>query len=366
MKHLNILIAPVGEDGCSHYRIKKPYTAVKNIGEKGVEVVFISNKETEEELFNLVSSADIIVFRQCHYDLMKMIVDNNLSSAKLVVDFDDDIFNMCPYTDAYRIFGLEEVEHDGKMLWKDGYSGFDIKKNREEAARSVEMIKNADLVTVTTEYLGNVMKEIGAKEIAVFDNGINFNNWKKWNFKKHSGIRIGWTGGATHYIDWFSIKDALKRVFDKYKGTGIDLKLVIQGAKWDGTLKGIDYEFHDWIAFDGHPYKTASLDLDIAVIPLADTKFNDSKSCIKWYEFSALGVPSLVSNVLPYSAEVNKDTALTYDNEEEFEEKLCRLIEDEMLRETIGNNAYKWVRQNKNIKDIAKLYIETLWNLKNK
>lgn len=364
MKHLNILIAPVGDDGCSNYRIKKPYKAVNELGEKGVDVVFIENKMSEEVLFNLVSEADIIVFRQCHYPLMKMIRDNNLTSAKLVVDFDDDIFNMCPYTDAYRIYGLEEVRYADGMLWKDGKNGFDIKRNKEEAERSVEMIKNADLVTVTTEYLGNVMKDIGAKEIAVLDNAIDFKHWKKWNFKKHREIRIGWTGGATHYIDWYSIKDALKNVFDKYKGTGVDLKLVIQGAKWDGTLKGIDYEFHDWIAFDGHPYKTASLDLDIAIIPLEDTKFNDSKSCIKWYEFSSLGIPSVVSNVLPYAVEINEETALKYNNPEEFEEQLCKLIDNETLRETIGNNAYKWVRKHKDIKDIARLYTKELWKLK--
>jgi len=356
-KHLNILIAPINDDGCSSYRIKNPYKAMKS---EEVDVLFIDNKTSGEDLLSLVGGADIIVFRQQHYKLMKMIIDKQLSQAKLVVDFDDDIFNMCPYTDAYRVFGLEEVTHEGKKLWEDGKNGFDIAKNKAEADRSVEMIKNADLVTVTTDYLADVMKEIGAKETAVLDNAIDLKHWKKWDLKKKKEIRIGWTGGATHYIDWYTIKDSLKNVFDKYKDSDYKLRLVIQGCKWDGVLKGINYEYHDWIAFEGHPYKTASLDLDIAIIPLVDTKFNRSKSAIKWYEFSSLGVPSVVSNVLPYSEEISESTAMPYNTPEEFEEQLCKLIENEKLRRKIGNNAYKYVRNNKDLKGTAKQYINIL------
>lgn len=356
MKHLNILVCKTGTDGCSNYRIKKPYQAVKDSGVKEVDVIFMENSTSGVDLINLVSGADVIVFRQEHYKLFKMIKERELSKASLVVDFDDDIFNMSPYTDAYRRVGLKNVKYENKMLWENGKNGFDIVKNKKNVESSVYMIKEADIVTVTTKYLAKRMKEIGAKRTEVLDNAIDFKHWKKWNFKKHREIRIGWTGGATHYIDWYSIKDALKRVFDKYE----NIKLVIQGCRWDGTLKGIDYEFHDWIEFSGHPYKSASLDLDIAIIPLVDTKFNKSKSCIKWYEFSALGIPSVVSKVLPYSEEICKGEALTYNTPEEFEKQLCELIENEKLREKIGYNAHEWVKKNKDLKKIAKQYIKVL------
>jgi len=356
MEHLNILVAPVGVDGCSGYRINNPYKAIDDLGIDGVEVIFFKKAADGAELLDLVGGADVIIFRQQHYKLMKMIIDKQLTKAKIVVDFDDDILNMSPYADGYRVFGLKEATHEGKKLWEDGKSGFDLKKNIKESEHNIDMIKNADLVTVTTEYLAKVMKKIGAKKTAVLDNAIDLKHWKKWNFKEHREIRIGWTGGATHYIDWHSIKDPLKRVFDKYE----NIKLVIQGTKFDGTLKGIDYEHHDWIDFGGHPYKTASLDLDIAIIPLVDTKFNRSKSAIKWYEFSSLKVPSVVSNVLPYSKEISDKTAMPYNTPEEFEEQLCKLIENEKLRREIGKNAYNYVRNNKDLKGTAKQYINIL------
>ena len=101
----------------------------------------------------------------------------------------------------------------------------------------------------------------------------------------------------------------------------------------------------------------ASLNLDIAIIPLADTEFNHSKSCIKWYEFSSLGVPSLVSNVTPYKDEI-QNNALAYNSSEEFVQMLSDLIEDKNLREHLGNNACEWVKANRDLADTSKHYIQ--------
>lgn len=362
MRNLNILVSPYGRDGCSGYRLANPYKAINKIDmNRGVkqedwiqkEVIFLKPTTPGEDILKLVSSADVIVFRDSHYPLFKLIKDKEISKALMVIDFDDDIYNMTPFTDNYATNGLKEVEWEGKMLWQDGKDGFDIKANKKRKESIEYMIKEADLVTVTTDYLAGKLKEMGAKKVEVLDNAIDFEHWKKWELKKDKEIRIGWTGGSTHYIDWHSIKDSLKRVFDKYD----NLKLVLQGCKWDGTIKDIPHEFHEWIDFEGHPYKTASLNLDIAIIPLKDTEFNRSKSCIKWYEFSSLVIPSVVSNVLPYSKEISEETAMPYNTPEEFESQLCKLIEDEKLRKKIGNNAYKWVKENKDLKEIAKQYI---------
>jgi len=186
-------------------------------------------------------------------------------------------------------------------------------------------------------------------------NAIDLGHWKKWPLMKGDKIRIGWTGGSTHYVDWLSIKKPLKEVFEKY---GNKIELVIQGCKWDGTLQGIDYEYHRWIDFEGHPYKTASLNLDIAIIPLWDMEFNKSKSCIKWYEFSSLGIPCVVSNMTPYKDEIiNGRTALGYNTDKEFVNMLSDLIENANLRSMIGKSAKQWVEENRDLSKIALDYI---------
>ncbi len=366
---MNILSLVVGRDGCSGYRVRKPLNAIEK-GKNEHQVYYVNHGDSGEQILDLLIGANIIVLRQqhdqmFHYLKNQTIVD--ISKKLFVVDMDDDIFNITPFADTYRWGGVEEVKYDGKWLWKNGENNFDAERNLKNLQSIITMLAQADLITCTTSYLKERLTEIsGNKNIAVLPNAIDFNHWKKWNLKKHKEIRIGWTGGATHYIDWHTIKNGLQRVFKKYD----NLKLVLQGCKWDGTIKDLPYEYHDWIDFDGHPYKTASLDIDIAIIPLKDTKFNKSKSCIKWYEFSSLGIPSVVSNVLPYSNEIEHDkTALVFKDEEEFVEQLSRLIEDEKLRRKIGSEAQKWVNNNRDLdhikEDYIKAYAEALKKKKN-
>ena len=96
-------------------------------------------------------------------------------------------------------------------------------------------------------------------------------------------------------------------------------------------------------------------------------EFNKSKSCIKWYEYSALGVPCVVSSVKPYSTEINTANSMPYNSPEEFKIQLKRLIESKRLREEIGREAWKWVKKNRDLKNIAKDYInifKKIWKIK--
>ena len=350
---MNILSMIVGRDGCSGYRVKNP---LKSLEGEEHQVLFLEAKDSGDEILGKVVGADVIFFRQQHDQMFSYLKssDIDLSNKLLVVDMDDDIFNITPFAETYRWGGVEEVKYEGKWLWKNGEAGFDADRNKDALQNVVNMLSLSDVITCTTPYLKKRLEEIsGNKNVVVLPNAIDFNHWQKWPLKKGKEIRIGWTGGSTHYIDWYTIKSGLKRVFDKYD----NLKLVLQGCKWDGTTKGIPHEFHNWIDFEGHPYKVASLNLDIAIIPLKDTLFNNSKSCIKWYEFSSLGVPSVVSNVVPYSTEIEHNkTALAYNNEDEFVEQLSRLIEDTKLRSTIGKNAEKWVKKNRDLNNIKDEY----------
>ena len=349
---MNILAMNVGRDGCSGYRILNPVKELKKIEEH--QVFQLDGKENPNEMLELIEGSNVLIFRQEHIRLFNFIKEKIDTSKKLlVIDMDDDIFNTSPFSETYRWGGVKDVEWQGKKLWEDGENDFRIERNKKALDEVVKVFKKADLITCTTECLKNRLIEIsGNKNVAVLPNAIS-EHWKKWDLKKEDTIRIGWTGGATHYIDWHTIMNPLRKVFKKNK----NIKLVLQGCKWDGTIKDIPHEFHDWIDFEGHPYKTASLNIDIAVIPLADNKFNRSKSCIKWYEFSSLGIPSLVADVSPYKEEV-KDKALTFKNEKEFEKNLQRLIDDGKLRKEVGDKSKKWVEKHRKLENIAKDYVK--------
>lgn len=365
---MNILSLLIGRDGCSGYRVLNPFGGIKRNAGVDNETHIIENGDNGNLMLNLIQGSNIIVFRQQHEQFFHFLInrkDIDISDKVLVVDFDDDIFNITPYSDTYRFGGIENIKHDGKWLWKDGENGFDIERNKKNLSSIINMARRADLVTVTTPYLKKqITTLIGNKNVAVLPNAINFTHWKKWNLQKDDTIRIGWSGGSTHYIDWFTIKNGIKKLHDKY---GDKIKLVLTGCKWEGTLKDIPYEYHSWLDFDAHPYKQASLNLDIAIIPLMDTLFNKSKSSVKWYEYSALGIPCVVSDVLPYSLEIkHNETALAYKTEDEFVKQVSRLIDSQKLRDTIGENARQWVHKHRDIDLICFDYLDAYQKALNK
>ena len=160
-------------------------------------------------------------------------------------------------------------------------------------------------------------------------------------------MRVGWSGGASHYEDIYSIKDQLNQALRKYQFT-----LVFAGHDFSGIIdEDLRHlvETHSWIPFLGHSYHIMSLAIDIAIIPLADLPFNQYKSPIKYFEFSALKIPSVISNITPYKEVINFDNAYPYKND--FYKQLELAIKDSDLRKTRGENAYKLVYNNYNSKD---------------
>jgi glycosyltransferase involved in cell wall biosynthesis len=164
----------------------------------------------------------------------------------------------------------------------------------------LESLEMADMLLVTTPDLADIYRPY-TKNVRVCPNSVNINLWKKLPLIPHRGVRMGWFGGDTHYEDWLLIAPVLRSFMEHNP----DVTLVLMGAKFDGTLKGIPperIEHHHWTDISAYPYKAAIVDLDFAVIPLVDNDFNNGKSPIKWLEMGSLEVPSVTSYVKPYIA----------------------------------------------------------------
>jgi hypothetical protein len=348
---VKIFVMPMENDGCSYYRIRKPYSF---LNKDLFDVQFITNKELETpEVLAYLEICDYVVCRQYHDKAIK-ILDQLFSHKdskrktplKVILDMDDDVFNIDPYNEAYQVFGVKEVKHEDKWLWKDG-ENIDIKVNQEYRESLEWLIKRADILTVSTERLKTKYSELN-KNIFILNNAIDTKDWIVPNFKEHQEIRIGWTGGVSHYADWFTVKDDVERIMKEYPR----IKLCIAGSMFEGIFKDIDQsriESWAWVDSTGHGYRTAMMDLDLAIIPLENTPFNSNKSCVKFYEFSSLKIPTICSNVAPYSDECPKESL-----SDNFYESIKYYIENPDKAKEIADKNYQWVMENRNQKEISK------------
>lgn len=282
-------------------------------------------------------------------------------TAKIVYDIDDNVEIISPYSEHYKEYGTNEFVHNGVKVWENGQNGFDASANRLRILSFLKGLREADMVTVTTEKLAEYARQYNPS-VVVLPNYLDMSRWWKLPLKPNKQLRVGWSGGISHYEDWYSIKEPLNALMRKYQ-----FKLVMKGSHFDGVIDEDNkhlVEINEWVSFDGYSYHTMALNLDIALIPLADLPFNHYKSSVKWLEFSSLGIPSVVSNILPYSASITQGVnALGYTTNQEFYNSLESLLLSRELREKIGNNAEKHVRANFDAKKNAHQWIDAYQGL---
>lgn len=345
---------------CGYYRLVLPlYTMQKN---NGTRVKQIEKGDDADKILEMLEMADIIVVPRMGEDtFVSMIPKMKEMGKKVVIDHDDNMFCVSPLSPHYEEVGTENVTiligDEPIELWKDG-KNINLERNRKRAEGFKEAMRLSDMVTVTQPILAEVYSEFN-KNIKVLPNCVDMSIWQKLPLKKHEGIRLGWFGGSSHYEDWVMISDAVKTIMMMHP----EVRLVLMGAKFEGTLKGIDrkrIEFHEWVHTEAYPYKAAILDLDLALIPLQESTFNSCKSSIKWVEMASLFVPCVTSYVSPYKELATEDNGIFIENNNSngWIEGLSLLIKNTLLRHKIGGWAYRTVQENFDINKKWELWYE--------
>jgi glycosyltransferase involved in cell wall biosynthesis len=347
------------DDGaCGYYRVDLPLTTLSR--KEGILVERFQQGEGFSKLLEIIKKATILVIpRMCEKPFIEMCKSLRKEGIKIIVDHDDNMFEVSPLSNHYKECGCEETKiktKDGMVinLWEDG-KNIDIKKNRERIDNFKKALEVADMVTVTTDILAGIYKEYN-DNINVLPNCVDIKLWQKLPLKPHEGVRMGWFGGSSHYEDWTLMEDVLPDVMKKYP----QLILVIMGQMFEGTLRDIPedrIEFHNWVPTPAYPYKSAILDLDFSIIPLRDNKFNHCKSSIKWIEQGALGCPAVTSYVSPYKEIATEENGIFIEDNDPlaWKEGIGTMIEDKLARSGYGLHAYQTAREF----DIENKYI--LW-----
>lgn len=255
------------------------------------------------------------------FDTLNVIYSaRNAVGAKVVVDIDDNIWQMTPDNASFG-------------TWKN---------HANRCLMVAESCRTADYVTVSTEFLKERMKDLSEK-VFVLPNLIDPDNWT-FKRKDHNKIRIGWVYSPTHVPDIPVINDALTKVYEKYGDT---IEIVVFGTTIDffdvptTKIKGV--------AYADYPKMFTEAGIDISLAPLLDSDFNRAKSNIKWMESTMAGAAFVGSDLEPYQMVNSGETGFLCSTEKEWVKAISTLIEHKEMRHSFVERAKSKILKKYNI-----------------
>ncbi len=385
-----------------YYRIVQPYGYLKNILGKDISIYDLDHPD-KEQLANEIKQADIVIqsypTTQNHYKLLKAIKRGREKSQKVVADFDDDIFNVCPWNPSYCMLGTKEVgnlhlskqqvdilmptiqERDKELfrmdpdgsatvsIWKDKHrtflwggarETFNIAANQLTLMTVQKIIQEVDLITVATPQLKDELRKYRPEGgITVLPNLVDFDRFLPMKKKNDGKLRVVWQGGASHYIDLTMVKQELISFAKKHP----EVEYVFQGVNFPAIFHEISdrVTWSPWHSdINTYPLSLTELSGDIAICPLTDDAFNYGKSPLKWEEMSAMKVPSVCSPIV-YGNYIEHGKTGFIAHQGEWGTYLEKLLDPD-LRKRIGQNAYDAVKERFSIQN-ATMYWAALEGL---
>ena len=341
-----------GLSGCFNLRCLYPLQAN---GWDGDRTSFLLKEMTAENKEKAVQQADIVVFhRPEHPDKLKLARILKGMGKKIVFDNDDTYkdtggFKPTQYLNAGRM-------ERGMKLMNEHIDQF---------------IKEADLVTCSTEFLREEYAQINPNTV-VLKNCIDPFYFDEPIKNDTDIIRIGITGsvGVTSDID------VLKPIVEHYQNDP-RVQLVLMSLppnredKFIRELYSEEYKFWDsmnierqsFVPVDQYADTLNNLKLDMIIIPRKDNLFNRCKSNVKFLENSMLEIPTIAQSFptkdSPYEQNV-EDTKylLLADTTEQWIEQIEKLINNKELRLEMGKKAREYVEREYSIENNAHLWKE--------
>lgn len=328
--------------------------------------------------------ADVIFsnFRRSYSDMTRMCAQ--AFYKPFIVDIDDDVDSLdrsnvswkdwqgdpngdmlCEIPEGTSDAELETRRKEGWVVSeKDGKKFMTMPTGMSGAEIVHEQLKAAHMVTVSTPYLKDLYTKYN-KNVVVVPNAIDFEVWHKVEPVNDGLVRIGLFGSNSHYKDWREGIDAVKRILAEYPQARFYINgwLVMEEAKEGAAIYEMKrhFKFPDYFADMGlldspqveifepteiqdYPKWLMDKRIDIGLAPLVDSRFNRSKSNLKYIEFGAMGVAGVYADLEPYADVQHGVTGLKASKPIDYYTQLKKLVESAELRKKIGDAAHEDVK----------------------
>jgi glycosyltransferase involved in cell wall biosynthesis len=182
---------------------------------------------------------------------------------------------------------------------------------------------------------------------------------------------IGFMGTFTHDADLMMVTQALRTVL-RQSGPAVQLQIVggVSNPAVLHLFQGLPVQVlrpsPDEAAYPNFVgWMKKNMAWDIGIAPLEDTRFNRSKSDIKFLDYSALGIPGIYSRVPSYTETVRHlETGwLAEDSPAAWVEALQSLLADAALRCRLAEQAQAYVFAQRTLQHRAVAWQEALLSI---
>jgi 2-polyprenyl-3-methyl-5-hydroxy-6-metoxy-1,4-benzoquinol methylase len=243
--------------------------------------------------------------------------------------------------ETLKKFGKKVIfEMDDLLLELPIFLGHHRLSSSEAECLTKSMV-SADALSTTTERLADKLRQYNPN-VYVVPNCIR-------EMMSPASVAVAGSVKATLVVassDSVTVDMVLKPIQRIKEAYGDSVKVVAIGpiAQFFKEKK-IPIEEHPIQGYAEFRSLLSQLEKPIGIIPLDDSVFSSCKSPIKFFDYASVGIPSLCSNVPPYSDfVVNEKTGLLVaNNEQAWFEAISRVIEDSTLRASLLSNAREYV-----------------------
>ncbi len=351
-------------NGCVLYRQIIPHLEMHRAGM--AEVLFTNNttamKDSEVKDYDIVQyHKGYINFQQANR-FIKM-------GKKVICDF-DDYWELPMSHGLYNEYNYENFKKDGKTVFNHDEMGRMIRKKRTTTDMFKDILRKYPYITVTTPRLAERVYPYN-KNVAVFENALHPKApMMEIKPTESEFMRFGWIGGSQHWIDIQLLRGIPNRLFYDNATKGkyqIHLYGYMGGTVFDNFAEILtDYRkiTEPFRAFpplqtmheppDKPSYLTYYNNFDVALIPLADTKFNTLKSELKVIEAGFFKKAVIVSNIYPYSRIINDKNAMIVRKRNDWFKHIKKLIQNPNLVKDLGEQLYHDVNKSYHIDEVNK------------
>lgn len=258
--------------------------------------------------------ADIVyMIRPYTHDEVEVAHMAKQNGIKVWCDWDDNLFNVPAYNESY-------------LHYKDPQ----VIKNMEE------LIKYADLITVTTRHLKKeIQKHTKDDKIHVVPNALHMRSFK--DIRKPGSNIAYYRGHRKKSDDVYEYSDVINSLIKEYP----DWQFIFVGEYWP-FFKGknvVNIPTSYIMKFYGY---LRQLNPGICLVPFADNEFNKSKSNINWIEATCCGATC----VAPQWDQWMIPGCVNYIDQEGFYEAVETLINDEFCRSQSHKDSAEYLLEN--------------------